>query len=143
MNARIVVIDDNPANLKLLGNLLEYEGHTVVRATNARDGYHLVMAQRPDLILVDIEMPEVNGLWLVRLLRSQPETREIPTIAVTAFAMHADAIRVHDAGCDGYLTKPVDARRFAQQVAVFLPDRLKKKKATSPSLESRQEAPAV
>ena len=116
MAARIVVVDDNPINLKLSINLLELEGYEVRSAANAAQAQRLLEDYLPDLILMDIQMPGMDGLSLTRLLKALPRFADVPIVALTASAMRGDDLKALDAGCSGYITKPIDTRQFARQV---------------------------
>ena len=113
---RILVVDDNPANLKLASLLLESEGYVVDRASSAESALERIRELLPDLILMDIELPGMDGLSLTRLLKKDPTTRHIPVIALTAFAMKGDEEKARDAGCQGYLTKPLNTRTLAAEI---------------------------
>jgi CheY-like chemotaxis protein len=115
--ALILVVDDNPTNLKLVAAVLGLSGHTVAQSTDADTARELIAHRRPDLVLLDIGMPGMDGLALTRLLKADEQLRQIPIVALTAFAMRSDEARVRDAGCDGYITKPIDTRAFPEQVA--------------------------
>ena len=117
---RIMVVDDNPTNLRLAADLLEFEGYAVARAVDAANARELITQSPPDLILMDIQMPGMDGLTLTRLLKADDATRQICIVAVTAFAMKGDEEKAHDAGCDGYITKPIETRKLGAQVAAFL-----------------------
>jgi CheY-like chemotaxis protein len=117
---RILIVDDNPTNLKLAADVLEFEGYEVLRASGAEEAEQVTKRGAPDLILMDIQMPGMDGLTLTRKLKADETTREIPIIAMTSFAMKGDDQKARDAGCDGYITKPIDTRRFPSQVAAFL-----------------------
>jgi CheY-like chemotaxis protein len=120
MTATILVVDDNPANLTLVCDVLEAEAFTLLRADNAQHAQALLEAARPDLILTDIQMPGMDGLAFTRLLKADPALRHIPVVALTALAMKGDEQRALDAGCDGYITKPIDTRKLPKQVAEIL-----------------------
>jgi protein-histidine pros-kinase len=113
----VLVVDDSPVNVKLLRVLLEGEGYGVRTAGNAEEALRAVREARPRLILMDVQLPGVDGLALTRRLKDDPATRSIPVIAVTAYAMKGDEERVKAAGCDGYLAKPIDAKRLLELVA--------------------------
>jgi CheY-like chemotaxis protein len=108
--AVILVVDDNPTNLKLASALLRAEGHTVVPATDAEEAEALLAERVPDLILMDIALPGMDGLELTRRIKADARLRHVPVIALTAFAMKGDDDRAREAGCDGYITKPIDTR---------------------------------
>jgi len=113
---RILIVDDNPTNLKLASLLLESEGYVVDRASSAESALERIRELLPDLILMDIELPGMDGLSLTRLLKKDPTTRHIPVIALTAFAMKGDEEKARDAGCQGYLTKPLNTRTLAAEI---------------------------
>ncbi len=115
--AKILVIEDNPANLELATFLLEVEGHVVLQATTAEEGIALAKAQSPDVIVMDVGLPGMDGLEATRVLRKDPATKDIPVIAATSHAMKGDKEQIMAAGCDDYVAKPLDTRTFAQQVA--------------------------
>jgi CheY-like chemotaxis protein len=121
MAATILVVDDNLTNLKLACDILEMEGHHVERAVDAHDALCIVDTRPVDLILMDIELPGTDGLTLTRLLKAERKTSTIPIIALTAFAMKGDDQKAFQAGCAGYITKPIDTRKFGALVASFLP----------------------
>lgn len=120
MSATILVVEDHPRNRKLVCDLLGFEGHQVIQAADAEQAQALLAGTLPDLILMDLGLPGMDGLSLTRLLKADARTRAIPIVALTAFAMPDDERRALDAGCDGYLTKPLDTRAFPGQVAAFL-----------------------
>jgi len=105
--ARILVIEDNPANMKLACVLLRNVGHEVLCATDAETGLTLARSQQPALILMDIQLPGMDGLAATALLKNDAGTRSIPVIAVTALAMKADRVKSQVAGCDAYIAKPL------------------------------------
>lgn len=117
---RVLVVDDNPVNLKLVCEILEAEGYLIDRAANAEETLAAVERVLPDLILMDIAMPGMDGLTLTRKLKSESRFQDVSIVALTAFAMKGDDRRAIDAGCDGYIAKPIDTRRFPGQVAGFL-----------------------
>lgn len=119
--ARILVIEDNVSNMKLATFLLESAGHTVVPATNAEAGLAIARADRPELVLMDIQLPGMDGLQATALLKADPMTAPIPVIALTALAMKGDSERIRAAGCDGYIAKPLAYREFLAEVDRFLP----------------------
>jgi len=118
--AKILVIEDNEKNLKLVNFLLCKEGYDVLVATNAEDGIALTIAELPDLILMDIQLPGIDGLEATRQLKAHTQTADIKIIALTAFAMDGDQQRIVDAGCDGYISKPIRYRIFLADIVRFL-----------------------
>lgn len=116
----VLVVDDNPTNLKLIAYLLQAKGYDVRTATDAESAFEVVRDARPALILMDLQLPGMDGLELTRQLKSAPETRDIVVIAVTAYAMKGDEERARAAGCDGYIPKPVDTRALPRIVAQHL-----------------------
>lgn len=120
MSRRILIVDDNPTNLRLAASVLELEGMQVDQAVDASEALARLAHELPDLILMDIALPGMDGLTLTRQLKADPRTRGVPVVALTAFAMKGDEEKARDAGCDGYLTKPIDTRLFGSQVLGFL-----------------------
>ena len=110
--AKVLVIEDNPANMTLAVFLLESQGHAVIRATDAEAGLTLAREEQPQLILMDIQLPGMDGLQATRLLKQDVATHGIPVIALTALAMKGDEERIRAAGCDGYIAKPLAYKEF-------------------------------
>ncbi|MEI7012495.1 response regulator [Leptospira licerasiae] len=120
MPPKVLVVDDNIVNLKLICELLELDEYEVLKAGNAEEALQVIENFPLDLILMDIELPGVDGLTLTRQLKEKENTKNTPIIAVTAFAMKGDAQKVYGAGCDGYITKPIDTRKFTEQINGFI-----------------------
>lgn len=118
--SRILVVDDNAMNVQLAVYLLNHAAFVVESATDARQAMLRIATFQPDLILMDIQMPGMDGLELTRLLKADPSTRQIVIVAFTAYAMKGDEARLRAVGCDGYLSKPIDVASFAGQVRAFL-----------------------
>jgi two-component system, cell cycle response regulator DivK len=118
--ATILVVEDNATNMKLSTFLLESADHTVIAATSAEIGLTLARETRPDLILMDIHLPGMDGLEATALLKADDATRDIPVIALTALAMKGDEERILAAGCDGYIAKPMRYRDFLATIATEL-----------------------
>ena len=118
--ARILVIEDNPTNMRLATFLLQSAGHTVLCATDAEAGLTLARKARPDLILMDIQLPGIDGLEAIVLLKRDEATRAIPIIALTALAMKGDEERIRAAGCEAYIAKPMRYKEFLATVATQL-----------------------
>ena len=117
---RILVVDDNPRNLKLAFDVLEDAGYEVVEAVNAEEAQSVIDRNLPDLILMDIALPGMDGLTLTRKIKANERTKHIRIIALTAFAMKGDDQKALAAGCDGYITKPIDIHQLPVQVAEIL-----------------------
>jgi CheY-like chemotaxis protein len=116
----ILVVDDNPTNLKLGTFLLAKRGYQVRSVSGAQEALETLKEFHPALILMDMQMPGIDGFELTRRLKADPATRDITIIAVTAYAMKGDDERVRAAGCDGYLAKPIDTRALPEAVASWL-----------------------
>jgi CheY-like chemotaxis protein len=117
MSDLILVIDDNPVNLKLASEILRSGGYTVVEAEDAENARRLLAGMVPDLILTDIALPGMDGLTLTRVIKADARLGHVPVVALTAFAMRGDDLKAADAGCDGYITKPIDTRTLVEQVS--------------------------
>lgn len=120
MKGHILVVDDSALNLKLACRLLEHAGYEVRQAEDAETALAMIQAEQPSLLLLDLQLPQMDGLELARLLRADEKTRNFPIVALTAHAMKGDAAAAYAAGCEGYLTKPIDTRKFPIQVAEYL-----------------------
>jgi two-component system cell cycle response regulator DivK len=123
MMATILIVEDNAANMTLAQYLLESVGHRVLSATDAEAGLALARAELPDLILMDIQLPGMDGLEATAQLKREPATQRIPVIALTALAMKGDEERILAAGCDGYIAKPMRYKEFLATVADQLAQR--------------------
>jgi two-component system cell cycle response regulator DivK len=112
----ILLVEDNDKNMKLARDLLQYHGFTTIEATNAEDGIALARDRKPKLVLMDIQLPGMDGVSALEHLREDPATSAIPIVAMTASVMKEDRERFDKAGFDGFITKPIDVRAFPQQV---------------------------
>lgn len=120
MKKEILIVEDNPANMKLASFLLEHAGYGVLRAGNAVEGIALARARFPSLILMDIQLPGMDGLEATRIIKADALLRGIKVVALTAFAMKDDEQRILAAGCDAYIAKPIQYRAFLAEVARLL-----------------------
>ena len=120
MSARILIVDDNATNLKLVAYLVKAYGYAVTTAIDAPSALASIASERPDLILMDLQLPGVDGLELTRRIKTDPSTRDIAIIAVTAYAMRGDEEKAREAGCDDYVTKPIDTRTLPVTIARHL-----------------------
>jgi two-component system cell cycle response regulator DivK len=118
--AKVLIVEDNPANMKLATFLLQSAGHTVLNARDAEAGLTLARGEQPQLILMDIQLPGMDGLQATVLLKRDDATRAIPVIALTALAMKGDEERIRSAGCDGYIAKPMRYQEFLSVIATQL-----------------------
>jgi CheY-like chemotaxis protein len=114
---RILVVDDHATNRKLVTDLLQFEGYEVFQAADADEAETVIRAVRPELILMDIALPGRDGLVLTRQLKADLATTHIPIVALTAYAMVGDKQKAIEAGCDGYITKPIDTRRLPELIS--------------------------
>jgi len=120
MKEKILIVEDNPRNMRLLEMTLRAKGYTLLEAIDGGEALDMAVRERPDLIIMDIQLPKVNGLAVTRKLRGMPEFRHIPIIAITAYAMKGDRERVIRAGCDAYLPKPINTRELSEMIAAML-----------------------
>jgi two-component system, cell cycle response regulator DivK len=118
--ATILIVEDNPANMKLAAFVLEQAGYTVISAIDAEAGLTLAREKHPDLIMMDVQLPGMDGLAATALLKQDESTRKIPVIALTALAMKGDEARIRDAGCDAYIAKPMRYQEVLETVAAQL-----------------------
>lgn len=116
---KILIVDDNRMNLELVSDLLEVNGYQVLQAEDAKSGIDIAKKEIPDLILMDVQLPGMDGIQATRVLKEDVETRDIPVVALTAHAMKGDREKILEAGCAGYITKPIDTREFPKIVAGF------------------------
>lgn len=119
-NAKILYIEDNPENRLLVRRILQADGFTVLEAKNATQALQLLKEEIPDLILMDINMPDIDGFTLTTQLKNTPGTNNVPIVALTANVMKGDRERSLEAGCDGYIQKPIDVDNLPGQVNSFL-----------------------
>lgn len=120
MTARVLVVEDTPANMKLITMLLRKAGHEVLQASTADEAIALARAHRPSLVLMDIQLPGMDGLTATRILKEHESTRGICIVALTALAMRGDEQRMIAAGCDGYIAKPIQYKSFLDEVSRLL-----------------------
>jgi two-component system cell cycle response regulator DivK len=116
----VLIVEDNELNMKLFHDLLEAHGYHTVGTRNGIEALDLARKHRPDLIVMDIQLPEVSGLEVTKWLKDDPELQAIPVVAVTAFAMKGDEERIREGGCEAYLSKPISVGKFLETVRHFL-----------------------
>ena len=120
MAKTILIVEDNELNMKLFNDLLQAHGYDTVQTKDGRDAMDLARSHHPDLIVMDIQMPEISGLEIARALKADAKLKHIPIIAVTACAMKGDEEKIRQGGCEGYIAKPISVPHFLQTVARFL-----------------------
>ena len=116
----VLIVEDNELNMKLFNDLVETRGHTIVQTRSGIEAVDLARKHRPDLILMDIQLPEVSGLEVTQWLKDDEDLRQIPIVAVTAFAMKGDEEKMLQGGCEAYLSKPISVARFFETIDQFL-----------------------
>jgi two-component system cell cycle response regulator DivK len=117
----VLIVEDNPKNMKLARDVLQFHGFATLEAVTGADAVHVVSRQVPDVILMDIQLPDMDGTDALRQLRANPATASIPVVAMTAFAMREDRERLLAAGFDAYVSKPIDIKEFPRVVRSFCP----------------------
>lgn len=125
MSARILAVEDTPHNLELMTYVLERHGYVVITATTVAEALEVARREVPDLLVLDVQLPDGTGYDIVRALADDEQLRDVPAVAVTAYAMLGDRDQGLAAGFDGYLTKPIDVRTFAASLGEFLPEHLR------------------
>ena len=120
MTKTVLIVEDNELNMKLFNDLLEANGRATLRTKSGVEAVKLAREHKPDLILMDIQLPEVSGLEVTRWLKEDPDLRHIPVVAITAFAMKGDEEKILQGGCEGYLSKPISVAKFLETVNAFL-----------------------
>ena len=120
MTKTVMIVEDNELNMKLFNDLLEAHGYATVQTRSGKEAVGLARAHRPDLILMDIQLPEISGLDVTKELKADAELRHIPVIAITAFAMKGDEEKIRQGGCEAYLSKPISVAKFLETVKNYL-----------------------
>ncbi len=123
MAKTVLIVEDNELNMKLFRDLLEAHGYATLQTRNGIEALSLAREHKPDLILMDIQLPEVSGLDVTKWLKEDDQLRHIPVIAVTAFAMKGDEERIREGGCEAYISKPITVSMFLDTIRQFLGDR--------------------
>ncbi len=122
MAKTILIVEDNELNMKLFNDLLEAKGYNIVQTRNGMEALDLARANKPDLILMDIQLPEVSGLEVTKWIKEDEELKSIPVIAVTAFAMKGDEERIRQGGCEAYISKPISVATFIETIKYYIGD---------------------
>ena len=125
----ILVIEDNELTMKLVNGLVKIGKYRMLEAIDAESGIELIRGQRPDLVLMDIQLPGMDGLSATKIIKEDPALKDIPIVALTSYAMQGDKEKALAAGCTGYITKPIDTRKFLETVSQYLKDDEHKKES--------------
>ncbi len=120
MKKKVLIVEDNELNMKLFNDLLEAHGIETVKTQDGRKAMDLAREHRPDLIIMDIQLPEISGLEITKMLKEDPELKSIPVVAVTAFAMKGDEQKIREGGCEDYISKPISVSRFVEVIKSYL-----------------------
>lgn len=123
MKKTVLIVEDNELNMKLFNDLLEAHGYTTVQTKSGVEAVGLARDHRPDLILMDIQLPEVSGLQVTQWLKDDPDLAHIPVVAITAFAMKGDEEKIRQGGCEAYLSKPISVVKFLETVRNYIGDK--------------------
>jgi two-component system, cell cycle response regulator DivK len=123
MNKCVLIVEDQEDNRKILRDLLSNAGYDLIEAANGEEGVALALSRRPNLVLMDIQLPAMDGYEATRRIKNNPELRSIPIIAVTSYALSGDEAKARAAGCDAYITKPFSPRQLLAKVREYLPPR--------------------
>ncbi len=120
MSKTVLIVEDNELNMKLFHDLLEAQGYATLQTKDGREALQLAREHRPDLVLMDIQLPEVSGLEVTKWIKEDENLRDIPVIAVTAFAMKGDEEKIRQGGCEAYIAKPISVSEFLETVRKFI-----------------------
>ena len=120
MAKRVLIVEDNELNMKLFSDLLEAKGYETIQTRDGREALALIREHKPDLVLMDIQLPEISGIEVTRQIKGDDELKGIPVVAVTAFAMKGDEEKIRESGCDAYISKPISVPDFVATVQEFL-----------------------
>ncbi|MEO8653030.1 MAG: response regulator [Ramlibacter sp.] len=118
--SKILIVEDNDKNMKLVRDILQHKGHSTLEAVTGGDGVRMAIEHRPDLILMDIQLPDIDGFRALELIREQPSLKATPVLAVTASVMPEDQYKIASSGFDGFISKPISIKPFLETVECFL-----------------------
>lgn len=120
MKKVVLIVEDDLKSLKLARDMLQVSGYATLEATNGKEGVGLARIEKPDLILMDIQLPVMDGLVAIKLLKNDDVTKDIPIIVLTAYAMKGDEKKLRETGCDGYISKPIDVKGFLKKISEII-----------------------
>jgi len=120
MNEKILIVEDNPQNMRLMEMILRAKKYALLKATDGKEALDIVVRERPELVIMDIQLPKMSGYEVTKRLRQMPEFANLPIIALTAYAMKGDEEKFIEAGCDAYLSKPINTRELPELIAAML-----------------------
>lgn len=120
---KILIVEDNEINMKLIRTILSSKGHLLIEASDGEEALQSIVMERPDLVLMDIQIPKIDGLEATRRIRAMEDLKDTPIIALTAHAMEGDKEKILDAGCDGYIAKPINTRAFLSEIESIIAGR--------------------
>jgi two-component system, cell cycle response regulator DivK len=120
MSKKVLIVEDNDLNMKLFNDLLQAHGYGTIQTRDGREAVDMAREHKPDLILMDIQLPEISGLEVTKILKADDALKHIPVVAVTAFAMKGDEEKIREGGCEGYVAKPISVPKFLETIASFL-----------------------
>ena len=140
MSRKILIVEDNELNMKLFNDLLAAHGYETVKTRDGSQVLEIMRTERPDLVLMDIQLPEISGLEVTKQVKADDELKDIPVIAVTAFAMKGDEDKIREGGCEGYISKPISVMSFLETVgSFFADDKEADTEKPEPALETEKE----
>jgi two-component system cell cycle response regulator DivK len=116
MPKTVLIVEDNELNMKLFADILEAHGYEVIRAVDGMEGLQSAKKYHPDLVLMDIQLPEISGIEVIKTIKQDPNLKHIPIVAISAFAMNGDRERIMESGCETYISKPVNVGRFVEVI---------------------------
>ncbi len=122
MSKRVLIVEDNELNMKLFNDLLEASGYATIQTRSGVEAVALIRTHKPDLVLMDIQLPEVSGLEVIKWVKDDDALRHIPIVAITAFAMKGDEEKIRQSGCEAYLSKPISVVKFLETIRQYLSD---------------------
>ncbi len=142
MKKKVLIVEDNELNMKLFHDLLEAHGIDTLQTRDGKEAFQLAKENKPDLIIMDIQLPEVSGLEITKVMKEDADLKSIPVIAVTAFAMKGDEQKIREGGCEDYISKPISVARFLEIVKKYLDVDKAQKDAPADKTEAEEKGTA-